>query len=33
MLLLSVIDGQIINLHSISDQKRPNLPIFLKNIK
>ena len=32
-IFLSDIDGQIINQHSISDQKRPKFPIFLKNIK
>ena len=32
MLLLSVVISQIINQHLISDQKRPSLTVFLKNI-
>ena len=31
--LLGIIDGQAINQHSNSEEKRPNLPILLKNIK
>ena len=31
--LLNVTDGQMINLHFISDQKKPNLNMILTNIK